>query len=387
MTVPRFYPQLEGMRAVASLGVLSTHVAFQTGAVSTPVLGPLLGRLDLAVALFFGLSGFLLWRPYVDAAHGAGAPRVRRYFAHRFVRIWPAYAVAAVMVLTLLPDARNADVVVWAANLTLTQIFVPLSLTAGLTQMWSLSVEVMFYLLLPVLGAALMRLSGPLARQRIPVLMGLVGLTLLWGPVASVLPSQPGLEPQNWVIGHLPWFGAGLLLAELAGRVHRGEPLPRFTAAVVELSRRRGLMFGLFVVGYGLACTPLAGPTGLGAVSSGQFVGKILLGAICGYAILAPLVLSDAATPFRFLDSPPMQALGRWSYGIFIWHVAVLAVVFGLFGILPFGGSTLTVWTLTLILSVGVASASYAFIEEPARRWLRGRERSATAGVPHTVEN
>ncbi|MFW0788259.1 acyltransferase family protein [Gordonia sp. CPCC 205333] len=369
MSVPRFYPQLEGMRAVAALGVLSTHVAFQTGEVRTPVLGPVLGRLDLAVALFFGLSGFLLWRPYVDAAHGGPRPDVRRYLTHRFVRIWPAYVVVVVAVLTLLPEARNADVVVWAANLTLTQIFVPLSLTAGLTQMWSLSVEVVFYLLLPIIGLAMTKFSGSLARQRIPVLCAFIALTLSWGPVASVLPTQPGLEPKNWVIGHLPWFGVGLLLAELVGRVNRGEPLPRVLDTLVELSRRRWLMFAVLVVAYGLACTPLAGPTGLGAVNSGQFVVKIVLGALCGYAILAPLVLADSA--FGFLESPVMQALGRWSYGIFIWHVAVLAVVFGLFGILPFGGSTVLVWVLTVILSVGVAAASYAFIEEPARARLR----------------
>ena len=58
----RFFPQLEGMRAIAALGVLTTHVAFQTRAVQLPVIGPVLGRLDLAVALFFALSGFLLWQ-------------------------------------------------------------------------------------------------------------------------------------------------------------------------------------------------------------------------------------------------------------------------------------------------------------------------------------
>ena len=72
----RFFPQLEGMRAVAALGVLTTHVAFQTGAVALPVIGPILGRLDLAVALFFALSGFLLWRPWGASAHGwSGAGR------------------------------------------------------------------------------------------------------------------------------------------------------------------------------------------------------------------------------------------------------------------------------------------------------------------------
>ena len=69
------------------------------------------------------------------------------------------YLVAVVVIMTLLPEV-NADVTVWLANLTLTQIYVPLTLTAGLTQMWSLSVEMSFYLVLPLLA---------LLARRIPV--------------------------------------------------------------------------------------------------------------------------------------------------------------------------------------------------------------------------
>lgn len=369
----RFYPQLEGMRAIAALGVLTTHVAFQTRAVQIPVLGPVLGRLDLAVALFFALSGFLLWRPWVDSAHrdDAGHPPIRRYLRHRFVRIWPAYVVVVVVVLLLLPDAQGADATVWSANLTLTQVFVPLSLTAGLTQMWSLSVEVAFYAILPIIGLALLRLRGRRRDWRIPALAVLGLVSLAWAWPAMALPLPAGVEPKNWVIGHLPWFLAGLVLAEVAGAIERGHA-PRWIERVASISARRRLMFGVLVVAYALACTPLAGPTGLGALTNLQFATKMVLGALCGYALLAPLVCS--AGPFRILTSPVMLALGRWSYGIFIWHLAVLAVVFGLFGIVPFSGDTLLVWSITVVLTIGVAAASYAFVEEPARRWLRRRE-------------
>jgi peptidoglycan/LPS O-acetylase OafA/YrhL len=403
-TAPRrFFGQLEGMRAVAAIGVLTTHVAFQTRAVELPVLGPVLGRLDLAVALFFGLSGFLLWRPWVAAAHGAApTPSVRRYLTHRFVRIWPAYVVVVVLVLTLLPDAKNADLTVWVANLTLTQVFVPLSLTAGLTQMWSLSVEVAFYALLPVIGWALLRLridrrvdgridhrvdhrvgrrpsgaddSGRVTR-RIPALVALGVVSLGWAWVAMVLPGAAGVEPKNWVFGHLPWFVAGLVLAELVGAIELDDhrPVARWVRVVARIGAHRVWMGIALVSAYAVACTPLAGPTGLGALAPWQFAVKMVLGAICGFALLAPLVLS--AGPFRVLTSRVMLALGRWSYGIFIWHLAVLAVVFPLFGILPFNGDFLVVWAITLGLTIGVSAASYAFIEEPARRWLRTRERS-----------
>ncbi|WP_239581728.1 acyltransferase family protein [Gordonia rubripertincta] len=374
VTSRRFYPQLEGMRALAAIGVLITHVAFQTRAVEIAVLGPVLGRLDLAVALFFGLSGFLLWRPWVDAAHrGAGHPSIPRYLKHRVVRIWPAYVVVVVLVLLLLPEAQGADFDVWLANLTLTQVFVPLTLTAGLTQMWSLSVEIAFYALLPLIGLALVRLRGRWAGARIPVLLVLGAVSLGWAWVGTSLPVADGVETKNWVFGHLPWFVAGLILAEVAGVLDTaGAPRARWMNLAIRLSANRWLMLGVLVVAYGLACTRLAGPTGLGDVSNIEFVTKMVLGALCGYALLAPLVCNPG--PFRFLTSRVMLALGRWSYGIFIWHVAVLAVVFPLFGIVPFNGSTLLVLVITLGLSVGIAAASYAFIEEPARNWLRNRD-------------
>lgn len=69
-----FLPHVEGMRACAAMGVVITHVAFQTGH-STGVGGRLWGRFDLAVAVFFALSGFLLWRGHAAAAAGCGTVR------------------------------------------------------------------------------------------------------------------------------------------------------------------------------------------------------------------------------------------------------------------------------------------------------------------------
>ncbi|WP_344780269.1 acyltransferase [Gordonia caeni] len=381
----RFFPQLEGMRAVAALGVLTTHVAFQTRAVEWPVLGPILGRLDLAVALFFALSGFLLWRPYAAAARHADLhePGIARYLRHRFVRIWPAYAVAVVAVFTLLPQARGASLEVWLANLTLTQVFVPLTLAPGLTQMWSLSVEVAFYLLLPLIGYALLVLRGDRARFRIPLLLGLGVLSLGWAWAVTAMNLPDGIEGKNWVFGHLPWFLAGLILAELTATVEFTDRPSRMVRRTVAVSANRPLMLAVAVVFYGLACTPLSGPVGLGDLGNGQYVGKIVFGAVAAYAILAPLVCS--AGPFRFLDSGPMTAMGRWSYAIFIWHLAVLTCVFGLFGITPFAGDFVVVWVLTVVLTLGVSAASYAFVEDPCRRWLANWERRRRAHPPQPV--
>src|SRR5271157_6150927 len=188
-----FLPAVEGMRACAAIGVVVTHVAFQTGH-SGGVDGRLFGRFDLAVAVFFALSGFLLWRGHAAAARGLGSrPSTGHYLRSRVVRIMPAYLVAVVVILTLLPDADHPSLTVWLANLSLTQAYVPLTLTGGLTQMWSLSVEVSFYLALPILALLARRLP---VRGRVPAIAALAALSLAWGYIP--IHTAYGVNPLNW---------------------------------------------------------------------------------------------------------------------------------------------------------------------------------------------
>ena len=177
------------MRACAAVGVVVTHVAFQTGHTGG-ITGRLFGRFDLAVAVFFALSGFLLWRGHAAAARGLRpVPPTGHYLRSRIVRIMPGYLVAVVVILSLLPEAK-ADLTVWLANLSLTQIYVPLTLTAGLTQMWSLSVEVAFYLALPLLALLARRVP---VRARIPVIAAAAVASFAWAliPVRRALRRQP----------------------------------------------------------------------------------------------------------------------------------------------------------------------------------------------------
>ena len=351
-----FLPAVEGLRACAAIGVVITHVAFQTGH-NSGVTGRLLGRFDLAVAVFFALSGFLLWRGHAAAARGLRhRPPTGHYLRSRIVRIMPGYLVAVVIILWLLPDAR-ADFTVWLANLTLTQIYVPLTLTAGLTQMWSLSVEVTFYLALPLLALLARRLP---MRARITAIAVVGVASLGW----ALLPFDPpyGINPWNWPPAFFSWFAAGMLLAELTvsptGWVHR-------------LARRRVLMAVIGAAAFAVAASPLAGPEGLIPGTSGQFVVKTAMGAVVATALLAPLVLDRPDTPHRFLGSGTMVTLGRWSYGLFVWHLAALAMVFPMIGEFPFNGHMPIVLLLTVVVGFAIAAVSYALVESPCREALR----------------
>ena len=85
---------LTGIRAVAALLVVATHAAYTTGKYIEGYFGLFCSRMEMGVPIFFVLSGFLLFRPWVkSAATGAPEPSVRRYAWHRVRRIMPAYIV------------------------------------------------------------------------------------------------------------------------------------------------------------------------------------------------------------------------------------------------------------------------------------------------------
>ena len=165
-------PALTGMRAVAALLVVGTHAAFATGKLTHGYLGAIYARLEIGVAIFFVLSGFLLFRPWaLAAATGDASPAVGRYARHRLRRVMPGYLVTSgdlrvYMVFTPGPNPGQT----WHGllrYLTLTQIYTDNYLMTylhpGLSQMWSLAVEVSFYAALPGLAYLLLRRRAAVA--------------------------------------------------------------------------------------------------------------------------------------------------------------------------------------------------------------------------------
>lgn len=352
-----FLPAVEGLRAAAALGVVLTHVALQTG-YTDGVVGRLLARFDLSVAVFFALSGFLLWRGHAAAAHGFRAtPEPAPYYRSRMVRIMPAYLLTVVVVLSLLPDARSADRAVWIANLTLTQVFVPKTLIAGLTQMWSLSVEMAFYLVVPLLALLAAKLA---LQQRIPVIFGVALLSFGWGYLP--IPAYHGANPLTWLPAYAAWFATGMLLAEWMFRPY---------GWLHQLARQRTILALVAVAAFLVAASPLAMPGAHHHATLGQFIVRTALGAVVAGALLAPLVLDRPGDGHRVLASAPMVTLGRWSYGLFLWHLAALDMVLAMIGQTAFPGALPVVMVLTTAFGLAVAAVSYALLEEPCRVALR----------------
>lgn len=365
-------PALDGLRALAVLAVLLTHVGFQTGRTDDPgPLGAVLARLDVGVTLFFLLSGFLLYRPYAVAHQGGGpAPDLRRYLRNRALRILPAYWVLVLVTVPLLSPDRTGPGEL-ARQLLLLQTASVGHLLAGLTQTWSLVVEAGFYLLLPLL-AALARPRAPRSadhqlRVEAAVLVAMVAVALAW----QVAVHAGGLGDERvttlWLPGYLDWFALGMGLAVLRAW---GAATGR-DDGVRQLAAAWPTWLALGVLLFWLSTSPAAGPRGLEPPTAWEAVLRHQLYGLAAACLLVPVALrrgGPAGGWERLLSTAPARRVGRISYGVFLWHLLALDLVFRLPGLEPFTGRALLVLALVLPLSLALAEASLRVVEEPALR-------------------
>ncbi len=320
------FPALDVLRLVGALAVLTTHVAFQTGEYfRNGVLGTLLARLDIGVAVFFVLSGFLLSRAWwVSSETGTAAPDLGRYAIKRLLRIWPVYVLTASVALAVVPGNEGAGVGDWVTSALLLDTYVDDTLPYGLTQMWSLSVEVAFYVALPFLMWVARR------RSRLPadllLLVGMVVLSVAW--IVTVAPAIDDVRdwaPALWLPGYLSWFAAGMWLARTHVRHGvRGGRVPW----IVSLGQQPGACWTAAIGLLLAAATPVAGPVTLEPGTSAESVTKTLVYAVIGLLVVAAGVWSPSAGLFRRMASArPLRHLGHVSYSMFCTHLIVLALI------------------------------------------------------------
>ena len=344
---------LTGLRAVAALLVVGTHAAFVTGKLNHGYLGAMAARLEIGVAIFFALSGFLLFRPWVTAAAaGSDAPSAARYAHRRLRRVMPAYLATVLLaygVYSVFSSGPNPgqSLAGLLRHLTLTQIYTDnylmTHLHRGLSQTWSLAVEVAFYAVLPLLAYLLVVvLCGDRWRpaRLLAGLAGLAAISLGWQVVLVTtdwLPNSAGM----WLPAHLASFAVGMGLAVLA---EAGVRCP----ATVTLP----LAFGAFL----LVSTPVAGAVAMGPVRIWEPLIKTVLYAAVATLAVAAAGLDDRGLADRVLASRPMVWLGEISYEIFLLHVLVMAVVLGEVLRWPlFTGSMAGLFAATLAVTLPLA--------------------------------
>ena len=341
-----FRPDIEGLRAVAVLLVVASHV-----------LGWPRGGY-VGVDVFFVVSGFLITGLLLREHARSGRISLREFYARRVRRLLPA----AVLVLAVSNVAASLAFAGERAGQTLRDALWSLGFLANVhfsaigtdyfdqarppspvQHYWSLAVEEQFYLMWPLLLLGLLLLAGRRRRLLLLLVAGLSAASLAW----SALHTSADATAAYFSTAARAWeLGAGALAAVA---LHAGL-LPRLTTRSGSVLAWTGLAaIGVAAVAYD-ARTP--------------FPGYAAALPVAGAALV--LFGGTASRRNHLLVNPVSSYLGRLSYSLYLWHWPVLVIATAL---LP-AGPVLIV--LTVALSLTLAALCHHLVEEPVRRsgWL-----------------
>lgn len=360
--------QLDGLRALAVTSVVAYHACFLVPRVWYRIF-PLGLHLDVGVVVFFVLSGYLIYRPFV-AAHLAGArgPALGRYLLRRAARIYPAY-VAALLGLLALGWIHFDDRWQFVQHVTLTQGYFPragtdLLVRPGIAQSWTLVVEVSFYLFVPVWAAVMAWAHGRRLGDTFRVeLAGAAGLMVV-GVAANAWAAYRGLPVGLAVLPpHLPALGWGMTLAILVGAREQGEREPE-GRPVTELCWL-GALGALALLT--LLVDEVAGSSADMLIDAGLSLAVAVL-------VVTPVVLRAPTLGLvgRLLAWRPVATLGLISFGVYLWHEDVLMDLPGPWQAEPLPQAVAGI-AARVAVGVAIAAVSYVVLERPALRRVPSR--------------
>lgn len=386
-SVRRNYPQLDTMRAVGSIAVVATHTSFWSGVIGNGLWGAATQRLEVGVAIFFVLSGFLLGRPYLQTLHSEGEhDSTVRYFWKRLLRIFPVYAVCVTGAFLLISENRELGFGRFVQNLLLVDLYFADRLPQGLTQMWSLTTELAFYLILPLLMAFVVRILCRHTwrpRRIIAFFVFLYAVNIV--ATASSTGTIANLE--GWVgrslISHIGWFALGLIIAVLTLDETEEAPL-RTTTLITRIAHDRATSWTAAITLFVIAATPLAGSPFLVSITATEAVTRNLLYGAIAFLLIIPCVLGDPDTrTARLVAHPFLRHLGHISYSLFCCHVALIYLLAPRMGFDLFQGRPFALFFLILGISLVAAELLYRVVELPFLRLKSWRaEKAAEATMP-----
>ncbi|HEY5188847.1 MAG TPA: acyltransferase [Solirubrobacteraceae bacterium] len=392
---PRF-ALFDALRGIAVLCIITYHVTSITGAMNAATIGDLYSVLgNQALIFFFVISGFLLYRPYA-AAHAAGrrGPSTRRYARRRLLRIVPAYWTALTL-LAIWPGITGVFTHDWWRYYFCLQAYSNQTLSFGIPPAWSLTVEVSFYILLPIWAWAIRSLGRRLGASRW-MRVELTGLALVAALGVGIQVAASRLLVSSLLattlLGECVWLALGMALAVVSVEdQHRATPR-RVVAAVVRFP-------GLCWLG-ALACllgaTAVLHPGGLFNIIlslherqpySRTLAGIVLTAGLSAF-LIAPAAFGEGAggVPRRILAWRPLAGLGVVSYGVYLYHLTAGELLGEKADPLHFSASglgltsnTVLLFVLTVGVTAAVATVSYRVIELPFLRLKEGPARDGGA--------
>ena len=369
------------IRGMAALLVVLYHAAFlaqPTGGESLPNLGLVYGAaagdvlraFDLAVFAFLVLSGYLIGRPFVHSfVAGRPMPPLGPYVRNRVLRIVPVFWVVF-GVAVLLHGPWNYAALDVLSVFAFAQNYHPSDVAVLVGPAWTIDLEVTFYIALPLVALALIRLGGargtPGARRA--VLLAVLALAYAASLMAKDLDPPGGtLTLITLGFGFVP--GIALAALETTGwaRALGTAAARRWALALVALAV-------VAAVPYAISGDPGHYPPRPEAAA------RVLASAFSFAVVAAPLVLQwgGGGCP-RAVDNRVTRWLGERSYPVYVVHQAILLEFVGWS---PLAGHDW--WHLALVLAIALpsilaaATLLHVAVERPALRarrdWRAGHE-------------
>jgi len=373
-----YWPALDGVRALAVTAVLLFH-----GGVSW-LPGGFLG-----VDAFFVLSGFLITSLLLAERERSGRIRLGNFWLRRARRLLPALLLMLVFTVAVFRDllprfevgllrgdalAALGYVANWRMIYRGDDYFAQTAAPSVLQHTWSLGIEEQFYVLWPLLVVVLVALAGRRAR---PVLVALCLAAAAVSAVAAGLLFDR-LDVNRAYFGTDTRAQALLIGAALAAAL----PLVRRrTEPSSHVPARPGPVTPMLLA-VGLSVLALASAVGVGWLWSHAhgtdgwlYQGGFAAGGVAVAAVLANVVLRPRGVLGRLLAVPPLVWLGRISYGVYLWHWPLFALINAERTGLSGAG---LLWT-RIAATVAVSTVSYVFLEQPVRtgRWPLSRSAPA----------
>jgi peptidoglycan/LPS O-acetylase OafA/YrhL len=380
------FPAFDGLRCIAAMAVLVTHASYISGfSVRNHTWGPITARLDIGVAIFFVISGFLLYRPFV-AAHLADKPRpeTRGYARRRFLRIMPAYWLVLTVVL-IVPVLRPHNVTLSppskiAAHYALVQIYAVRFGLPPVQQAWTLATEVAFYAFLPLYALVLVRFGrGDHKRALRAELIGIAVLYvfgLAWRAMLLETVHDVGRRGfmELWLPARIDHFALGMLLAVLSAHFALRRHAPRWTRSpALAYVAWAGALGAFLFMCYGFGLQHNAGPGAI--ISHAQEWWLYFFWGVVGLLVVLPAVFGpqQGTAVHAFLRNRVVAWLGLISYGIYLWHEAILDAILRWKHLAPansfpkpYSFPLMTLWMAAL--TIPFAAASWYLLERPILR-------------------
>ncbi|UKY53469.1 acyltransferase family protein [Streptomyces inhibens] len=358
---------IDGFRGLAALSTVAYHVwqqyfRYDGHGSHPPVDNPVVGAVFSleVIDLFFVLSAYLLTLSYARAAiDGRSTRPARQFLFRRAIRILPLYVLAVLVVWASRNPSLPGNWRDLVEHLTFTHVFDQQRIFYTLGPTWSLSLEVLFYLVLVALGPLAVRACRPLRRRGSRVAVCAAGCLFLYAaPLAWIAVAHYGfgVPHTDWVVYFGPQarfggFAAGMGLAVLTAALgDRGRLGSRSALPLAALA-----LAGLFTLSL------------LSAPENFSFTFYHPLAAVLWVVLIFSTVHVRQRTFWHgLLTARWLTALGLISYSLFIWHEPVMLQLHKA-GVLPAGQSGFPLALLIVFLAaVPAAAASYWIIEYPA---------------------